>query len=159
MNTPSTDTPNRYPLPPILTLGIMALSWLLDVVLPIGWAAQDVTALMRVTGWLIIAIAIGLDIWAFVTFRRYQANIMPHRPATHLMMDGPFAYSRNPIYLANVVLTAGIGLAAGSRWFLLGAAVLFLLLNELAVKREERHMAIQFPNQWPDYIKAVRRWI
>ena len=43
-------------------------------------------------------------------------------------MSGPFAHSRNPIYLANVMLTVGFGFALGSRWFLLGAVVLFFLL-------------------------------
>lgn len=151
--------PNKHPLPPLLTAGVIALCLLLDWLAPIGWEEEQVTTFMRATGWLFIVVAIGIDVWAFVTFRRHQANMMPHRPATALITDGPFAHSRNPIYLANVMLTAGIGFALGSRWFLLGAAVLFFLLTELAVKREERHLAATFGDRWKDYSNAVRRWI
>ncbi|MDD9909268.1 MAG: isoprenylcysteine carboxylmethyltransferase family protein [Ahrensia sp.] len=153
------DSPNKYPLPPLLTVGAIIACWLLDRYLPLGWEAQDVTRFMRGTGVLLIVCAIALDVWAFITFRRFNANIMPHRPATKLLMSGPYAHSRNPIYLANVALVTGLGFALGSRWFLLGAAVLFVLLQELAIKREERHMEAKFGDGWRDYTKSVRRWI
>ena len=153
------DSPNKYPLPPLLTVGTLCLCWLLDRYLPLGWEPEQVSTFMRGTGWLLIACAIALDVWAFLTFRKFNANIMPNRPATKLLMNGPFAHSRNPIYLANVALTAGVGFALGSRWFLLGAAVLYFLLVELAIKREEKHMATKFGAQWTDYTKSVRRWI
>jgi len=153
------DSPNKYPLPPLLTVGTLVLCWLLDRYLPLGWEAEEVSDFMRGTGWLLIACAIALDIWAFLTFRANNANMMPHKAASQLLMSGPFAHSRNPIYLANVLLVAGAGFALGSRWFLLGAAVLFLLLQELAIKREEKHMAANFGAQWADYTKSVRRWI
>lgn len=153
------ERPNKYPLPPILTIGMVGLCFLLDRYLPLGWEPEQVTNFMRGTGIMIIVLAILLDIWAFMTFRKFKANIMPNRAATTLMMIGPFAHSRNPIYLANVMLVAGLGFALGSRWFLLGGAVLFFLLGELAIKREEAHMAANFPDNWPQYMKLVRRWI
>ena len=69
---------------------------------------------------------------------------MPHKAASQLMMSGPFAHSRNPIYLANVMLVTGFGFALGSRWYLFGAVVLFFLLSELAIKREETAFGSQF---------------
>lgn len=143
----------------MLTIGTIVACLILDRVVPIGWETAQVTALMRATGWVLIVCALAIDAWALMTFRRHRANIMPHRPATALIMDGPFAHSRNPIYLANIMLTAGLGFAIGSRWFLLGAAVLFFMLTEWAVKREERHLAAAFPQLWRDYSAAVRRWI
>ena len=157
--TDTKDNPNKYPLPPLLTVGMLIVCWLLDRYLPLGWKPEDVSDFMRGTGWLLISGAVLLDIWAFLTFRKHNANIMPHRAATKLLMSGPFQHSRNPIYLANVMLTAGFGFALGSRWFLFGAAALILLLQELAIKREEKHMAAIFGAQWADYTKSVRRWI
>ena len=153
------ESPNKYPLPPILTLGMMVLCYLLDRFLPLGWEPEQVTNLMRGAGYLLIVVGLALDIWAFMTFRKFSANMMPHKGATHLITTGPFAHSRNPIYLANVLLVAGIGFAIGSRWFLFGAVALFFLLGELVIKREEKHMAENFPETWPDYEKLVRRWI
>ncbi|MEL6946123.1 MAG: isoprenylcysteine carboxylmethyltransferase family protein [Pseudomonadota bacterium] len=153
------DRPNRYPLPPVMTVATLGLCYALHVFLPLGWEPEEVTTFARYTGVLLIFIAFGMDIWAALTFRRYRANIMPHRAATAVISDGPFAYSRNPIYLANVLMVAGFGFALGSRWFFIGALVLFVLLQELAIKREERHMDAKFGATWRDYAKAVRRWI
>ena len=137
------ESPNKYPLPPMLTVGILVLCYLLDTFLPLGWEPEQVTGFMHSTGYLLIVVA--LDIWAFRTFRKYQANMMPHKPVTQLLTTGPFAHSRNPIYLANVLLVAGFGFALGSRWFLFGAVVLFFLLGELVIKREEKHLQANFP--------------
>ena len=160
--TPLSDLkarPNKYPLPPILTVGTLICCALLDRFLPLGWEPDQVGLVMRSTGILLIVVAIALDIWALATFRRHRANMMPHKAASQLLMDGPFAHSRNPIYLANVMIVAGFGFALGSRWFVLGAVLLFFLLSELAIKREEKHMGANFANQWLDYKKLVRRWI
>ncbi|MEM1040444.1 MAG: isoprenylcysteine carboxylmethyltransferase family protein [Pseudomonadota bacterium] len=153
-----TSTPNKYPLPPLMTVATLGVCYVLDILLPLGWEPEQVTPFMRYTGVLLIVVAIAVDVWALMTFRRHGANIMPHRAATALIMDGPFAHSRNPIYLANVLLVAGFGFALGSRWFFIGALVLFFLLQELAIKREERHMEEKFGAAWRDYTKAVRRW-
>ena len=153
------DSPNKYPLPPLLTLGMLGLCALLDRFLPLGWEPEQVTQFMRGTGMMIIVLAVMLDIWTFLTFKKHGANILPNRAASSLIASGPFAHSRNPIYLANVMLVAGFGFALGSRWFLLGGAVLFFLLGELAIKREEKHMAANFPLEWEAYSLRVRRWI
>ncbi len=152
-------TPNKYPLPPLLTAATLLTCYLLDRLLPIGWEPEKVTSFMRGAGFVVIGLALLIDIWAFLTFRRNNANMMPHKAASQLLLTGPFAYSRNPIYFANVLLTIGCAYALGSRWFLLGALVLFVLLSELAIKREEKHMEENFGDHWRDYCKAVRRWI
>ena len=91
------ESPNKYPLPPILTLGMMVLCYLLDTYLPLGWEPEQVTNLMRGAGYLLIVVALALDVWTFMTFRKFSANMMPHKPATQLITTGPFAHSRNPI--------------------------------------------------------------
>ncbi len=156
---PIEDSPNKYPLPPLLTVGMIALCFLLDYFLPLGDPDRQVSTLMRTSGIVLILLALAVDAWSFMTFRKHHANIMPHKAATTLMMDGPYAHSRNPIYLANVMLLVGLALVFGSAWFLIGAIVLFFLLNEYAVKREEKHMEANFPIMWKQYTALVRRWI
>lgn len=153
------ESPNRYPLPPILTLGMLVLCYVLGKIVPIGWAQQDVSVFMRSAGGALIAFAVMLDVWALLTFRKHSANIMPNKAATKLLTTGPFSFSRNPIYLANVLIVAGFGFALGSRWFLFGAVVLFFLLSEFVIKREEKHLEANFPQAWADYSQLVRRWI
>ena len=153
------DKPNTIPWPPILTLGMLGVCYLLDRFLPLGWEPEQVSLFMRGTGLFILLLAVLLDIWTLLTFRKHGANVMPNKAASQLLMTGPFAHSRNPIYLANVMIIAGFGFALGSRWFLIGAIVLYFLLSELAIKREEKHLEANFPQAWADYKKLVRRWI
>lgn len=72
---------------------------------------------------------------------------------------GPFRFSRNPIYLANTLLLIGIGLAAGNGWFVPLALLMAVLVDRLAIRREERHLAIRFGNAWIDYAAATPRWL
>ncbi|MEL6751314.1 MAG: isoprenylcysteine carboxylmethyltransferase family protein [Pseudomonadota bacterium] len=153
MNT----APNKLPLPPLLTVGIIAFAWVFNRIFPFGW--DPISPTLTYAGLILGAIAIGIDVWALLTFRRHRANIRPDRPATALITDGPFAFSRNPIYLANVLLTAGLGLALNNRWMLLGAALLWFALLDLCIKREEEHMAAKFGAAWQKYTLKVRRWL
>jgi protein-S-isoprenylcysteine O-methyltransferase Ste14 len=156
---PIKDSPNKYPLPPILTIGMLVLCYGLGRMFPLGWQQEDVTLLMRSAGAALIVVALGFNVWAFFTFRKHNANIMPNRAATRLLTTGPYAHSRNPIYLGDVFLVAGFGFLLGSRWYLFGAAILFFLLSELVIKREEKHLEANFPQAWSDYKNLVRRWI
>ncbi len=153
------ESPNKYPLPPIMTIGMVLVCLLLDIYLPLGWEPEQVTMLMRGAGVLLLVVALALVIWAFLTFRKHNAEMSPHRAASQLLTSGPFAHSRNPIYLSDVLLVAGFGFVLGSRWFIFGAVVLFFLLSELAIKREEKHLEANFPEAWADYKQLVRRWI
>ena len=153
------DRPNSLPLPPIFLVAMVALCYLLDTFLPIGWDPERVTPLMRWGGGLLIAIAIALDVWTFATLRRHRTTIRPDRGANALAKDGPFAFSRNPIYLGNVLIVSGLGFVLGSRWFIFGAVALYVLLLEFAIKREEEHLAKRFGADWRAYASRVRRWI
>ena len=153
------DRPNRLPLPPMLLVGTLAVAWILDRFLPIGWEPEKVGNLMRGTGWMLVVIALALDLWTFRTLKRHNTTILPNKAASQLAVDGPFAHSRNPIYLGNVMLCLGIGFILGSRWFVFLSVALFVMLSELAIKREEKHLEAKFPEEWKAYKARVRRWI
>ncbi len=102
---------------------------------------------------------IAIDVAAMLAMRRARANIQPHRAATALVTTGPFALSRNPIYLANTVLIAGAGLAFGNPWLLLMAAVTARLVSLLAIRREEEHLATRFGEAWTAYAQHTPRWL
>ena len=100
-----------------------------------------------------------LDVWAFRTLRRHRTTILPHAGASALVTEGPFGLSRNPIYVGNLLLIVGVGLAAGRPWFVLLSPALALALRELAIVREERHLAARFGAAWRAYAARVRRWV
>jgi len=153
------ERPNTFPIPPVLLVLTIIGGYLLHSYLPIGWEPEDVPSFMRYGGWLLVAIALWIDIWTFQTLRRHNTTILPNKAASQLAVDGPFKLSRNPIYMGNIIIVLGIGFILGSRWYLLLAALLYFLLSELAIKREEKHLEANFPQAWEEYSKSVRRWI
>ena len=54
---------------------------------------------------------------------------------------------------------SALALATGILWFLLAALVSGLLVQKLAIEREERHLEARFGKKWRDYSRKVRRWI
>lgn len=153
------DRPNRIPWPPILLVLAIALAIGLQWLVPLPWiyglAALEATAL----GVTMIVAAFAIDIWAALIFRNHKTTIMPHQPSVRLVTCGPFRFSRNPIYVGNLMVVAGLGLLLSNLWLLLATPVLGFALQKLAITREERHLEALFAGQWRDYKARVRRWI
>ena len=98
-------------------------------------------------------------IWAVVTMRRGGASIPTSNPTEAIIRRGPYAWSRNPIYLSMVVLQVGVGVWANSMWFLgLGALSAWLFWWGV-ISREERYLERTFGNAYLEYKGQVRRWI
>ncbi len=91
--------------------------------------------------------------------RAAQTTIMPHRTVDHLVTTGPFAISRNPIYVGYVVILIAAGLITGNAWFLPLALVDGFATRKMAIEPEERHIEAKFGRRYRDYAKRVRRWI
>ena len=79
--------------------------------------------------------------------------------AVSLNTRGPYAYTRNPLYLAGTTLVLGVGLVSGIVWFLLIAVLAAFAVQKLAIEREERHLQARFGRTYVDYAERVRRWI
>lgn len=147
--------PNVIPWPPLLIIGLTALAIAMQVIYPIdpgfSWS--------RTLGAVLILTALAVDLWAMKTLNDGRTTILPHRGSSHLVTKGPFQFSRNPIYLANFILMAGLGLFFANGWMLLLAPVDALLTHILAVRREESHLTAIFGYDYEAYCRRVRRWI
>jgi protein-S-isoprenylcysteine O-methyltransferase Ste14 len=150
------ERPNRFPWPPVLLVLFIALGFVLRAALPFDVAR---TPFGQFAGFVLIALALALDAWASFTFTRAKTTILPHRGSQALVTHGPFAYSRNPIYVGNLMILAGVGLLAGSLWHIVLAPALAFAIGYFAIRREEAHLAARFPREWTEYTARVRRWI
>ena len=75
-----------------------------------------------------------------------------------LLTTGPYARSRNPMYVGWTLLHLGISVAANSVWMisLLPAAIVFT--HFVDVRREERILKAAFGDQYRAYQERVRRY-
>lgn len=154
-----TVRPNSLPWPPIIYLAAIAVSVLLNVLYPAPWFEQPLSGILFAIGWLMIAAFVALNISAIRAMRRAGTTVRPDRGTDHLVTDGPFSFTRNPLYLAGVMLLLGIGLVSGVVWFLLLAILAAFAVQKLAIEREERHLQAKFGNIYLDYARRVRPWI
>jgi protein-S-isoprenylcysteine O-methyltransferase Ste14 len=153
------DRPNRIPWPPLLYAGLALLALLLHRVAPLPWPEGVPYLVLAALGLSLCCAAILLDVAAVLAFKRHRTTIMPHRGATALITTGPFAKTRNPIYLANTLLATGAGLLLGVGWLVLAGLAASVLTQKLAIAREERHLARRFGREWEDYAARTPRWL
>jgi protein-S-isoprenylcysteine O-methyltransferase Ste14 len=152
----TTDHPHVLVLPPLLytgTLGVaLLLHWLKPWYLPNGWR-------VRITGIVLIVAAAALGIWGERTLKRAGTNVNPREPTLAIVSDGPYRFTRNPLYVALIGLYLGITLAVGTAWPLVFLIPVLLITHYGIIKREERYLVGKFAEPYVAYMKSVRRWI
>ncbi|MEO3385671.1 isoprenylcysteine carboxylmethyltransferase family protein [Mesorhizobium sp. CAU 1741] len=153
------DRPNTLPWPPIIYIAAVALAIIAHWLAPLPWLPLQLAEFLFAVGWILVAGALFIDISAMRTLARAKTTIMPHHASDHLVTNGPFSFSRNPIYLGNTMLMIGVGLIGGILWFILLAPIAAFITQKLAIEREERHLEMRFGKKYRDYTKKVRRWI
>ncbi len=134
-----------------LVLGLL-VSWLLGDPL----SAPPVTAGL---GWLLVAAFVGWNGWALLTIARHRTALLPGGATTTVINSGPFARSRNPLYVGLLAGSAGVSLIAGSLWALAMLPLEWALLRWGAVLPEERYLAAKFGSAYTNYSTRVRRWL
>ncbi len=93
-------------------------------------------------------------------FRRRGTEILPHSPTNKLLMtDGPYRFSRNPMYLGMTLVLLGVAFFVGTLPMFLAPITFFGLINFVFVPFEEAKMLRQFGEQFADYKQRVRRWV
>lgn len=148
--------PNRLPWPPIIyALGILAAVlfnalWPAGFGLPWSW---------RAIGLGIMGLGLGLDLLSIFTLVRHKTTFRPDQGTAHLVTSGPYALSRNPIYLGNTIAFAGAALAFDALWLLIVLPFVTIAVQKLAIEREEKHLAVVFGGTWEAYRRTVRRWV
>jgi protein-S-isoprenylcysteine O-methyltransferase Ste14 len=114
-------------------------------------AGAIVVALARPRGWSLAAgLALGLAgeairIWASGHIEKTRV----------LATGGPYAHTRNPLYLGSTLMAAGIAVAAASPWAAAAVAAYFLAFYPSAIAGEARFLAGRFPDTYRPWASAV----
>jgi protein-S-isoprenylcysteine O-methyltransferase Ste14 len=78
---------------------------------------------------------------------------------TYLVTDGPFAHVRNPLYLGNMILYAGIGIMANTPFLTAAGFIFFYIQYTLIISLEEEALLKKFGEQYLRYVGSVPRFI
>lgn len=151
--------PGVVPWPPLIFISAIAISVILNGIYPLPWLWSPLGDILVAFGWLVLLAVAALLFSAVRVMTRAKTTMNPNAAPDHFVANGPFAISRNPMYLANTLLLVGLGLVTGIAWFLPLALLAALLTQKVAIEKEERWLAEKFGKRYRDYAKRVRRWI
>ncbi len=151
----------RKIIPPAYLLTSLLLMFILDRYLPVQ---NIISSTFNYADFNYIATFVGLCGFALTVsgalyFKKSGTAIRPFETSTALVKDGPYRFTRNPMYLGMVLILIGTAIYLGSLtpWFVI--PVFFLIIQEWFIKHEEPFLENIFGKEYQDYKCKVRRWI
>lgn len=148
---------NRIP-PPLWAALFAGGMWLLHRTAPL---AVIVPRAWRWTGIVLALLGFALDVWCIRFFRRAHTTVNPLAPqrSSALVTGGPFALSRNPMYVGMLLWLTGWAVYLGSLSPFLTVPVFVLVLTRLQIIPEERALRQIFGDAFAAYCRRVPRWL
>jgi protein-S-isoprenylcysteine O-methyltransferase Ste14 len=137
-------------------VAVQALLLLAIVALPrdTNWVPSD---LARTISDVLFFLGVGLGAWAFLYLGRGLTPSPLPNGAGKLVVKGPYAIARHPIYTGVILLSIGIAMRSGNL-LAVGATVALIVLFAVKARWEEKHLASTFPG-YSDYMSRTGRFV
>ena len=110
-------------------------------------------------GILFFIVGLLLLFWSFGLFKKKETPILPGQKPTALVIEGPYKFTRNPMYLGVTAALLGIALYLGDTLAFSSPIIFFAFVSIRFIPREENLMEKLFGKKYLDYKKKVRRWL
>lgn len=95
--------------------------------------------------------------FAGATLRFYSSGFL--RKEAKLAVGGPYAYTRNPLYLGTFIMALGATISVGAVWLALVMGIVFFLNYHYVIQHEEEKLPSYFGESYLQYCKLVPRFI
>lgn len=148
----------KLKLPPVVVVLVFAsLMYVLARFLPFGYFDFFGRRYLII---VLLLLAMCLGVFAMFQFFSSKTTIDPTAPvkATKLVTNGLFRFSRNPMYLALLLLLLAWGIWLGNAFNTLLAAGFVAYMNRYQIIPEEEALNTIFGKQYQQYCLKVRRW-
>ena len=107
----------------------------------------------------LILTGLTLNVWSVSFLRKRETTIEFNQSPTRLVTDGPYRFSRNPIYLSGLIISLGIALFLGSLITFVFPILLFIILERYYIPKEDESLKKAFGETYQNYKQSVRRWV
>ncbi|MDG6995376.1 MAG: isoprenylcysteine carboxylmethyltransferase family protein [Nitrososphaerota archaeon] len=142
---------------PLVFIAFLLLGYVFNLLLPIRFSAPR-TPIVTL-GVIFLVSAVLLAVSAFREMRKAGTSPNPAKLPIRLVVDGPFSFTRNPIYISFALGYTGIALIFETLWSLPFLAIALILVDRLIVAKEEQLLKASFGEDYARYKSKVRRWI
>jgi len=122
---------------------------------PLGFAFAAAYLWLAKPNWVAIAIG-GAAVLAGLAVRAAASGHI--RKNAELTTTGPYAYTRNPLYLGSILIAVGFLVAAQSIWIAAATLAMFVFIYLPVVRAEEKYLQSAFPG-YNAYAQAVPRFL
>jgi protein-S-isoprenylcysteine O-methyltransferase Ste14 len=150
------DTAGVVAPPPLIFTVAFVVGWLLGRVFP--WPILP-AAIAFWAGFVPALASLALAVAAFREMHRARTAVSPYTPTTALVRTGPFALSRNPLYVSLILLSLGLALMVDTMWCVLMLLPVLVVLRRGVVAREEAYLERCFGEDYRLYCATTRRWL
>src|SRR6056297_285990 len=144
-------------IPPVWLAGFLVLAWMQAMRFPMGLSFGGAWA--EFAGGVLVGGGILLVVLAAAEFRKHKTTLLPHETPERLVQSGIFSRSRNPIYLGDALILAGLILRWDAVLSLPLLPVFVWVIEKRFVEPEEDRMRRKFRMDFARYCEKTRRWI
>ncbi len=141
-------------LPPVWLIAHVATAWMLAQVSPMVFGAVG-----DGLGRALVALGVGVTLVAVLQMSHHQTTVIPRRTPSALVTSGLFAWSRNPIYLADALILTGAILWLDAVLALPLIVVFVWVIQTRFIRDEETRLTIAFGPEFDLWAARTRRWI
>ena len=110
-------------------------------------------------GILFFAAGLLILFWSFGLFNKKDTPILPGQKPTALVIEGPYKFTRNPMYLGVTTALTGVAIYLGDLLAFLSPIIFFVFVSLRFIPREEKLMEFLFGKKYLTYKNKVRKWI
>ena len=150
------DNPGVIAPPPLIYAAALAAGLLSNRRYRIPFLPRP---LSRTLGWPLMIGGLAIGALGSRAMRRAETNLDPYKPTTAIVTEGPFRFTRNPLYLSMILIYVGIAALANALPPVLLLPMVQHLMRRSVIEREERYLERKFGDEYLQYKARVRRWI
>jgi protein-S-isoprenylcysteine O-methyltransferase Ste14 len=154
----SSDAAGVVVFPPLVAAATVIAALALQWMLPFGLFAWLVAPWRVVTGIVLLALGIAITASAGITLARRGTAVRLSRPTVVLVEDGPFRWTRNPMYVGGSLALLGAAFVFRLDWLPLFLPLSLLVLHFGVVVPEETYLERKFGEPYRRYKSRVPRY-
>src|SRR6185312_11741400 len=152
------DSPGVYIPPPLIYILTFLAAIFIQKIVAINNAVFRLQ-LTKLVGILMLAISL---VFLYTSLRKFfltKNTLILIKPAASLQTTGVYNISRNPMYVSLTLIYLGLTCLIGNWWNIILFPILFFILQEYIIKREEKYLERAFGIEYTNYKRKVRRWL